>query len=377
VPCDLFPPIHGGSARAKSTIKYLSKNIKLNVLLNHGYSLSGKIDIHNSNINIRYCKKTILDTYGYKSVLLNPYYLKESYNFMKNTNSDVIHCELLWSMFSGIFLKKMFHKPLIFVDHNVEYLKFKELGFFYYSILLKKIEKYFCKKANKIVVSSELDKKNINKLYKISNDKIHVIRNCTDTEIYKYNKKGRNNIRKKYGINCDEIVITFFGKLDYIPNYVAVNNISKKIYQYIIDEYPKLKFLIIGANYKPLLKYKKKNMIFTGYVYNLSNYLSASDIVIVPIDFGSGTRIKILDAASCSRPIVSTKKGVEGLDFINQQDIIITEKVDSKFNENILKLIEDENYRKVLGKNARKNVEIKYSWSKEINKFKDIYEEIL
>jgi len=280
-------------------------------------------------------------------------------------------------MFSGILLKNKFNKPLVFVDHNVEYLKFKEVGKLVYSFLLQAIEKYCCEEADKIVVSSEIDRSHIAELYNIPEEKIRVIHNCTDPEVFKYNEEGRDSIRKKYGIGSETIVITFFGKLDYIPNVKAVRYIANIIYPIITEKYPKSRFLIMGDNYEPLLKYKRKNMIFTGYVNDLSDYLSASDIVIVPLDSGSGTRLKVLEAASCSRPIVSTEKGVEGQDFLNHKEIIVTEKVDLNFNEGILKLIEDEQLRKKLGKNARKKIETKYNWEKEIIKFEKIYEELL
>lgn len=377
VPCDIFPPVHGGSMRARYTIKCLSRTNQLNVLLNHVYSLGGKIDLHHPNLTIRYCKRTALDFLGYRSLLFNPLYMKESYNLMRDANSDVIHCELLWSAFSGILLKKKFNKPLVLVDHNVEYLKFKELRKFVYSFSLRTIEKYCCEQADKIIVASEVDRNRIAVLYNIPKQKIRVIRNCTDPDVFKYNEEGRNRVRKRYGISSKTIVITFVGNLNYIPNVTAVRYIAETICPIITERHPKSKFLIVGGNYKHLLKYKRENMIFTGYVDNLPDYLSASDIVVVPLDSGSGTRIKTLEAAACSRPIVSTKKGVEGQDFLNDKEIIVTERVDQNFVEGILELIEDKQQRDKLGNNARRKIENQYNWREEIEKFEEVYEEVL
>ncbi len=117
-------------------------------------------------------------------------------------------------------------------------------------------------------------------------------------------------------------------------------------------------------------------MIFTGYVDNLPNYLSASDIVFVPLDSGSGTRLKILEAASCSRPIVSTRKGAEGLDFIDNKEILLSEQVDADFVATLLKLAKDEGLREILRKNARKKIEKHYSWREETKKFDEVYVEL-
>ena len=172
------------------------------------------------------------------------------------------------------------------------------------------------------------------------------------------------------------MVLTFVGKLDYAPNVAAVEHIAGEIYPAVVRKYPESVFLIVGKYHEPLMKYRRENLIFTGYVENLSSYLSASDIVIVPLDSGSGTRLKILEAASCSRPIVSTEKGAEGLDFVDNEEILLSEKVDAKFVEGILELIEDEGLREEMGKNARKKIEKQYSWKKEIGKFDEMYAEI-
>ena len=62
-------------------------------------------------------------------------------------------------------------------------------------------------------------------------------------------------------------------------------------------------------------KAKKRNIHFQGYVDNLHFFLNNS-ITIVPILYGSGIRIKILEAACACSPIVSTTMGAEGIPLI-------------------------------------------------------------
>jgi len=347
-----------------------------NVFLSHAYSLGGRIDLISPNLKIWYCPKTALDKFGYKSVLLNPLYFRGAYDLMKSSDSDIIHCELLWSALSGIFLKKEFHKPLVLVDHNIEYLKFKQMNKIHYSYLLKEIEKTCCELADKIVVVSEVDKKQMMEIYGIEEEKIAVIPNCADTDEFKYSEGGRTYVRDTYGLDPEAIVLMFVGKMDYAPNVAAVKYVAEKIYPIIMEKYPKSKFIMVGKGYERLLKYKKRNMILPGYVNRLPDYLSAADIMIIPLDSGSGTRLKILEAASCSRPIVSTKKGVEGLNFSNNKEIVLTEGINEEFIESIIKLIEDEGLRIRMGNNARKKVESRYNWKEEIKKFEKIYEEL-
>jgi glycosyltransferase involved in cell wall biosynthesis len=177
--------------------------------------------------------------------------------------------------------------------------------------------------------------------------------------------------------------LTFVGKLDTIPNTAAVRYIAEEIYPAVLAEYPQTVFLIIGQNYDHLLPYKKERMIFTGFVSsredvspNLADYLSASDVVIVPLDSGSGTRVKILEAAACSRAIVSTEIGAEGLDFVEGREILLSERVDEEFIGLVLGLLKDKPRRQELGRRAREKVLSHYSWEREVAKFERIYQEM-
>ena len=384
VPCDIFPPVHGSSTAVYYTIRHALKDNLFDVLLSHLYSEGGEIDIIHPNVNIRYCQKTMFDRLGYKSLFFNPHYYKEAYRMIKKSDIDIIQCELLWTALAGIRLKKKVNKPLILVEENVEYLKFERFGKpRYFTYTLKKIEKKCCELADKVVAVSDIDKKYIEELFCIPEDKIQVIHHCVDPDTFKYSEEGRNVVRNRYNINNESIVLTFVGKLDYIPNTRAVKYIAEKIYPAINQIYKNTKFMIIGQNYEHLLSYKKENMIFTGFVTsrqdafpNLSDHLSASDIAIVPLDSGSGTRLKILEAAACSRPIISTEIGAEGLNFIDNVEIIMSEDVDEKFVASIIRLIEDKELSRKIGENAREKIEKEYNWEKEVKKFEKIYNEI-
>jgi glycosyltransferase involved in cell wall biosynthesis len=376
VPCDIFPPVHGAGAAAYFTVKHLLRKQRLNVLLNHAYSLRQKADLVHPNLNIKYCRETTLDAHGFKGVVFNPFYLKASLDFATTCDCDVIQCELLWPVLTGVLLKRRFSRPLVLVDRNVEYLKFRQIGRGLSSIFVRTIEKTGCDRADRIVVVSEVDKDQLMTLYGVPEEKVRVIPNCADTDVFRFSEEGRRDTRELLGVGAETTVLTFVGKLDYAPNTLAVRHIVKRILPAVVRDSPDSVFLVVGGYREPLLKYRRGNLIFTGYVGNLSSYLSASDIVIVPLDSGSGTRLKILEAASCSRAIVSTKKGAEGLDFVDKREILLSENVDAKFIGSILELVRDQEFRDTLGKNARKKIEQQYSWGEEIRRFEEMYAEM-
>jgi glycosyltransferase involved in cell wall biosynthesis len=230
---------------------------------------------------------------------------------------------------------------------------------------------------------SQVDKQHMVDLYNVPEERIHVINHCADEEVFKYDEDGRARVREALGIAEDDIVLTYVGKMDAPHNTVATQYMAERIYPVVTARYPNSWFMIVGQNYEHLLEYRRDRLFFTGFVSsrkdespNLPDYLSASDIVIVPMDRGSGTRLKILEAAACARPIVSTEIGAEGLGFADGEEILLTRDVDEKFIQLVLGLMGDEDWRKRLGGRARERLLDRYSWEREVSRFEEVYQEL-
>ena len=68
-------------------------------------------------------------------------------------------------------------------------------------------------------------------------------------------------------------------------------------------------------------------------------------MAIVPLLKGGGTKLKLLDYLSVGLPIVTTKKGVEGIEAKNSVHILISNSVDEEFINNIDYLLKNDNER--------------------------------
>jgi glycosyltransferase involved in cell wall biosynthesis len=253
----------------------------------------------------------------------------------------------------------------------------------YVTWILKWLEGLACRVADRIVAVSEVDKQHMVDLYGVPGERIHVINHCADDEVFKYDKDGRARARETLGIGSDDLVLTYVGKMDAPHNTKATQYIAERIYPVVTERYPNTWFMIVGQNYEHLLEYRRDRLFFTGFVSsrkdewpNLPDYLSATDIVIVPMDRGSGTRLKILEAAACSRPIVSTDIGAEGLEFADGEEILLTRDVDDTFIQFVLDLMGDEGRREKLGRRARERLLARYSWQREVSRFEEVYREV-
>jgi glycosyltransferase involved in cell wall biosynthesis len=70
---------------------------------------------------------------------------------------------------------------------------------------------------------------------------------------------------------------------------------------------------------------KDDTITVTGEVETVEPCYERADVVVVPLRFGGGTRIKILEALALGKPVVSTSIGAEGLDLVDGRDILIAD----------------------------------------------------
>ena len=113
----------------------------------------------------------------------------------------------------------------------------------------------------------------------------------------------------------------------------------------------------------------------TGYVEDLRLYLEKSSVYVVPLRLGCGIRGKILEAWAMEKPVVATPLACAGLDAINMENILISEKPEH-FGRETVRLLKDPQLRRRLGKNGRNMVEEKYDWEIIGKKMLEMYDNI-
>ena len=383
-PCDVFPPVHGSSTAIYHTLQYLSEANQVSAVLCRLYSQWGENDLDSPSLDVRYSRGSPLDRFGYKGLIFNPLYYQTAWQAARQFHPDVIQAELLWTAPAAFWLRRWLGAPVLLMQENVEYQKFVRFGMT--SPLLKGIkwlEGWACRSADRVVALSEVDRDFMVALYGVSPKRFALIPHGVDPDLFDYRAGGAAAAREKLGLAADVPVLTFVGKLDYLPNVQAVEYIAGRIAPPVWERFPEAKFVIIGQGAEAVAEYARDGIIFTGFVDaravvrpNLSDYLSASDVVLGPLDSGSGTRLKIVEAAANARPVVSTRIGAEGQTFVDGAEILLTDEVDRAFVEATLRLLADAGLRARLGRAARDRVLAEYSWRAQVRKMEQVYEEL-
>ncbi|MDH4197887.1 MAG: glycosyltransferase family 4 protein, partial [Candidatus Aminicenantes bacterium] len=97
-----------------------------------------------------------------------------------------------------------------------------------------------------------------------------------------------------------------------------------------------------------------------GPVEDIRPWLEQAAIYVAPVRMGSGTRQKLLDAMALGLPVVTTRKGSEGLDVADGEHLLLAE-TPEEFRDRILDLLGDEALRSRLGAGGRRLIEERYS----------------
>jgi glycosyltransferase involved in cell wall biosynthesis len=307
------------------------------------------------------------------SCVADPYLIVKSYFICRKERIDLIQSEFHTAVPPSFVVKKLLNVPLIYDAHNVETELIRTLPNVsgVAAAMTRLIENVSCIICDLIFVVSENDKHEFASLGILEN-KIEVIPNSVEVKKYLTASNGKK-VRDKYKLD-ECIVIIFHGSLGYAPNEEATRILINNILPSILKKHPDTYLLLVGRD-PP--KISHPNVIVTGFVENLPEYIAAADVAVVPLLTAGGTRIKILEYMACGKAVVSTLKGAEGLNVENGRDILLTEYPDSKFADLVLKLIEDSDLRKRIGTNAQRKVELFYEWQETAKKAVQSYSKLV
>ena len=90
---------------------------------------------------------------------------------------------------------------------------------------------------------------------------------------------------------------------------------------HIRNSRPDAEVWFVGAGADQLKSFSNSTpgVRFLGFVDDLAKVYQTARVVICPIRYGSGTRVKLIEAAAWGKPIVSTTIGAEGLNMSHQE----------------------------------------------------------
>ena len=288
----VIPDNMGSSAVINSRFKNWPNKKKL-------FQLSHVKKINNHKIKTIFIKKEN----PINKIIKLPELIFKIFQFLKKSKNSLIIIEgASWIFYSFIVLLSfkilLPNSKIIYFSHSIE----SEIRKKYSNVLIYYLTKFLERLVFKYsLISTSVSKIEQRKIIKLYNHKTILYPNALTLN----NKIQKQILLKDY--------IIYSGSYLYRPNKNAIDILNKKIMPTLAKKFPNLKLVLTGGGFNKKIPWViNKGIVKKRDLYNLIYY---SKCMCVPLKFGSGTRIKIIEAMAIGAIVVSTPKGIEGIDL--------------------------------------------------------------
>jgi polysaccharide biosynthesis protein PslH len=157
---------------------------------------------------------------------------------------------------------------------------------------------------------------------------VHLVPNGVELRQLPAAREGRNTV-------------AFVGSYDWRPNVDAAVVLAREIWPRLRRACPGLRLALIGRKPPQAVRdLATDDVEVTGRVDDVAPWLLRSFATAMPLRAGSGTRLKVLEAAAARVPIVATRLASEGLPFRDETHLLHAE-TPEEFVEALLRLRRD------------------------------------
>ncbi|MEK7154998.1 MAG: glycosyltransferase family 4 protein [Patescibacteria group bacterium] len=384
-----YPPSTGGHVRSYNLIKRLARH--------HEITLVCFTRDHNTPDQVshmeKYCKKVLVFERGKAWTIPNVFRTGFSlYPFLvmiyytpeiraklaeevRTGNYDLIHAETFYVL---PYLPPT-SLPTVLVEQTIMSRVFKhyvdtESLWFLRPLLLIDVakinfwEKYYWKKSNRLIAVSEEDAVIMKRMVK--DLKVEVVPNGVGEAF------ANTPVKTHYNHT-----ILYMGNYKWMQNWEAARILAKDVFPLIKKKLSGAKLTITGQFPTPELKDLQNKDIKVVELEDsdqegvVKAYQNAG-LLIAPIYGPGGTRLKILAAMASMIPVVTTPIGAEGYGAKDGESILIG-KTPEEIALKAIKVLTDKKLYAKIASNARKLVDVNFSWEPISQKLESIYENLV
>lgn len=216
-------------------------------------------------------------------------------------------------------LRTLTDAKIIYRSHNIENQIWSELAGIttnkwkriFLNILAKKVKKYEGEIHEAVDTIAAICQTDADYFNKFSPRKVHVI------------PVSMPVVKPATTISSNELC--FIGNFNWFPNVEGISWFIDNVFSTLKNEYPNITLHIAGfGSRESLAAYNNKGIVIHGAIDDVSTFIKSHGIFISPIFYGSGIKIKVLEAMNASVPVVLSQKSAEGINFPNSSSFFIT-----------------------------------------------------
>ena len=188
---------------------------------------------------------------------------------------------------------------------------------------------------------------------------------------------GNDQMLQREQLQYDETsnILMYVGTLTWEANVDGLLWFKEQVWPDVKAKNQDIEFIIIGKNPdERLLQWAKTDdqVKVPGFVADLEPFYHKARIFVVPLRFGSGMKVKILDAFYRGLPVATTSIGMESIDALDNEHALIADSPE-QFGQKINHLLSHKRDWERLSENSRTLASERYTWQQHL---KDLHRAI-
>jgi glycosyltransferase involved in cell wall biosynthesis len=249
---------------------------------------------------------------------------------------------------------------------NLESSPFRKTALAIHAWNMYKFEKCAFSRSDFIMAVSREDADLIKAMSAAESPRVSLVENGVDIEYFTpaLTGGGASTSSKHDATSDGEESIVFVGSMDWLPNIDGVKWFVEETLPLIRKQKPYCRLSIVGRNPHPsisALTNPEEGIVVTGTVDDVRTFVREASVAVVPLRYGGGTRLKILEAFAMGTPVVSTALGCEGITYENGEHLLLAE-TPREITEACILLMDNEKKAAEISRAARQLALEKYSW---------------
>jgi len=306
--------------------------------------------------------------------LLKSYLFAPTLNVYRNRHPEIAHKVEEWIPKAdvvfvdhyemGQYVSEHTDAPIVLHEHNAEFVMWERLA----EIETNPIKKFLIKaEANRIkrtelhyasmaetVLAAPNDIRELASIG-VPKEKMHITYHLGEDHMLELPPLDFEKTEK---------ALLFIGTLTWEANIDGLLWFLQEVFPLVMKSEPDVRFYIVGKNPDPRIKEvanQNPNITLPGFVEDTEPFYARSRVFAIPLRFGSGIKVKLLNAMYRGIPTVTTPIGTEGLDVESGKELY-SEKDPESQARNILTLLRDQNTWEKMRDASRMKVK-KYTWA--------------